>query len=1333
MLELSNIAVPLDAALPGREDLLRQAAAKKLQIHADGIASVRILKKSVDARKKSDVHFVMTLGVNLLSEDDEATLMYGLSMGNGVEVALVESWFPTIPPVHKNTDVRTLTPEPPLFIPEIPPTILPENYLRPVVVGTGPAGLFAALYLAKVGLRPLVLERGCDVDGRVAAVERFEREGILDPSTNIQFGEGGAGTFSDGKLTTNTKNPLTKTVLEWFAQAGAPEEILIDAKPHIGTDKLRQVVKTLRQNIQELGGEVRFNTCLEGLEFQDNALQAVVVRDTKTGAQELIPARAVILATGHSARDTFAMLQEKGLFMERKPFSVGVRIEHPQALINCSQYGEAADHPALGAADYKLSAHLKNGRGVYTFCMCPGGQVVAAASEEGGVCVNGMSVHARDGKNANSAVLVGVEPSDFPGTDPLAGVAFQRKLERDAYELARKNGGGPYVAPAQRVGDFLAASGYGKGKAPSCEKVKPTYARGVAWSDLRQCLPDFVADSLAQGILQFDRRLKGFASSNAVMTAVETRSSSPVRVVRDKQTLLASLADGTPVQGVYPCGEGAGYAGGIMSAAVDGLRVAQEVAQVLSPIDFQAFCEKLAPNKKTATRLQEGIREETPVPAGEEREYLDKKGNRFTYVPLTNGNVRLLDCKNEVPEVECPTFIDDVLVSEISSRAFLNATDIFRLTLPAGITRMEPGLLRQMKNLDYLALPDAIGMLDTSSLSRLSYVGVLCLPSMMRRVPVGLFRGCTIDTLRIGRSTDQIIPGAFENSTLKRVEVSPDNQYFFTDGQGIYRKSDFALVALAVPSASYEVVTGCTRICHKAFSGLSNLEQVFLPDTVEVIEPFAFFRSGLTAFVAPPRLKSIGEKAFYQCSSLQEIELNPSLGAIESDAFINTALKEIEIPAGVHHLGAHFCNAAQWVDGVPCPRLTVDPQNPLFMVDADQGLYQRTETGLRFVELINSQATRYEVAPGTKCIEANAFSRLTSLTAVELPEDLEAIGAEAFSGCSALRVVEGSEKLRAVGAGAFGGTALESFYFPETMDYLGRNALMLKPTNSYTLPVAVAKVTVHPNCRRYFMQESFLCERLDDGGVAVLLYYGHDKDVVIPHNATEVRSFCLVNAESVRSIHTHDGVNAYEADSFLAKNTVGRIVVDLVNHPVEGHTQVVFCYPDNSTGREAIRQSFVSRYFTPSSKIKVGIPPVGAYEDQQANTEAKENAQPSLQWSVKNAYDLSDEAMYWNPDVFDTGVYVLGRLMDPVMLSVESRNRFEPMIQRRTADVLLAFVERAYRKGMEQMFELGLINKDNVTELIDRAAAVNNVESMGYLFELRRRYFGYNVMAEFDL
>ncbi|MBR3502770.1 MAG: FAD-binding protein [Clostridia bacterium] len=526
MIRLSNLKVPLDYT---PSSLLKAAEAK---LNARGLVeSARVAKKSVDARDKGDVHFVMALDVAL--RGDEKKVLARLPRGVQAAPARPE---PVLRPI---SGARF------------------EN--RPVVVGLGPAGLFAAYTLALSGARPIVVERGQDVARRAAAVASFWSGGAFNPRSNVQFGEGGAGAFSDGKLTTGISDPRCAMALRILCECGAPEEILYLAKPHIGTDRLPGVVKALREKIVSLGGEVRFETRLVGLEVEGGRIAAAIL-ETADGARETLPADGVVLAIGHSARDTFEALNALGVRMARKPFSIGARIEHSQKMIDRSQYGAAASHPALGAADYKLSVRLPNGRSAYTFCMCPGGQVVAAASEAGGVVTNGMSAFARDGQNANSALLVGVEPEDFGGDDPLAGVRFQRLWEKAAFEL----GGGDYRAPAQRAGDFLRGV-----RSTGCGDVEPTYRPGVTYADLSECLPGFVTETMRLALQKMDRQLAGFASPGALLTGVETRSSSPVRILRGDDCQSVSL------RGLFPCGEGAGYAGGILSAAVDGMRVAE--------------------------------------------------------------------------------------------------------------------------------------------------------------------------------------------------------------------------------------------------------------------------------------------------------------------------------------------------------------------------------------------------------------------------------------------------------------------------------------------------------------------------------------------------------------------------------------------------------------------------------------------------------------------------------------------------------------------------------------------------------------------------------------
>lgn len=555
MLDISNIRVPLDQldGTAATEDrALRAAVLRRLRITPDDLAAVEPRKRSIDARKKGDVHLTYTVRIQLRgAANAERSLLERLGRRHaerGVSVVDDVADVAFRAPVHLGT----------------------KRVGRPVVVGAGCAGLFCALALAEAGLEPLLVERGQDSGYRSSSIERFNRTGKLDVESNIQFGLGGAGTFSDGKLATGTKSPLHRHILKTFVACGAQREILYDAKPHVGSDVLPTVVTNMCRRIGELGGEVRFSTRMVDLDTQGGCVRSITLRqkgsDSGLVVEERLPAANVVVACGHSARDVFELLRRRGVSLERKTFAMGVRIEHLQRDVDRAQYGPFAGHPALGAAPYKLVTHLGNGRSAFSFCMCPGGYVVAAASEEGGVVTNGMSLSDRKGENANSGLLANVFPDDLPGDDVLAGVELQRRCERSAYEA----GGGDYLAPAQLVGDFLQgvpSSGQGS--------VTPTYPRGVSWGDVATCLPGYVSETLRAAIPRMDRRLHGFSEASAVLTGVETRSSSPVRVTRGEGLQSLSTA------GLWPCGEGAGYAGGIMSAATDGLRVARTLVESL--------------------------------------------------------------------------------------------------------------------------------------------------------------------------------------------------------------------------------------------------------------------------------------------------------------------------------------------------------------------------------------------------------------------------------------------------------------------------------------------------------------------------------------------------------------------------------------------------------------------------------------------------------------------------------------------------------------------------------------------------------------------------------
>lgn len=533
MIRLSELALPLGHT----PEQLRDAVVQRLQIAPQDLLDLMVFKRSYDARKKNtEITFVYILHVTVR---DEARLLARFDKDPHVRPA-------------PDTEYQTVAQA---------PEGLRE---RPLVVGLGPCGLFAALLLAQMGFRPIVLERGREVRQRTKDTWALWRNRVLNPESNVQFGEGGAGLFSDGKLYSQIKDPkfYGRKVMQEFVRAGAPEEILYISKPHIGTFRLTGVVATMREEIRALGGEVRFEHKVTDLLIDKGQVEGVVLDNGET-----LHSRHVVLALGHSARDTFRMLHRREVFMEPKPFAIGFRIEHPQSLIDKARLGKYAGHPELGAADYKLVHHAKNGRAVYSFCMCPGGTVVAATSEPEQVVTNGMSQYSRNERNANAGIVVGVNPAqDFPG-GPLAGLDFQEQLESLAYRL----GGSDYCAPGQLVGDFI------KGQASTAlGEIEPSYKPGVLLGDLAPALPDYAIEAIREALPAFGKQIRGFDRADAVLTGVETRTSSPVRVTRDNETLQS-----LNVRGLFPAGEGAGYAGGILSAGVDGIRVAEAVARAM--------------------------------------------------------------------------------------------------------------------------------------------------------------------------------------------------------------------------------------------------------------------------------------------------------------------------------------------------------------------------------------------------------------------------------------------------------------------------------------------------------------------------------------------------------------------------------------------------------------------------------------------------------------------------------------------------------------------------------------------------------------------------------
>lgn len=528
MLRLTDIQLPLDHS----DTAIKAAILQKLGIENEELIKVSIFKRSYDARKKTAIVLIYTIDIETADDQKILNRLNGIS---GV----------TLTP---DTNYRFVT------------HAAGDQFKRPVVIGFGPCGLFVALILAQMGFRPIVLERGKEVRERTKDTWGLWRKRELQPESNVQFGEGGAGTFSDGKLWSQIKDPkhYGRKVLTEFVKAGAPSEIMYVSKPHIGTFRLVKMIEEMRASIETLGGEIRFQQKVTDFDIQNGQVHGLTINEN-----EYLPADHVVLAIGHSARDTFELVHQRGIYVEAKPFSIGFRIEHPQSLIDQARFGPNAGNKILGSADYKLVHHAKNGRSVYSFCMCPGGTVVAAASEPGRVVTNGMSQYSRNERNANSAIVVGISPADYP-EHPLAGIDFQRRLESLAYELGGKN----YNAPGQLVGDFLA-----KRASTELGTIIPSYKPGITLCDLADALPAYAIDAIREALPAFDKQIKGFAMNDAIITGVETRTSSPIRIKRNDDNLQS-----VNTQGLYPAGEGAGYAGGILSAAIDGIKVAEAVA-----------------------------------------------------------------------------------------------------------------------------------------------------------------------------------------------------------------------------------------------------------------------------------------------------------------------------------------------------------------------------------------------------------------------------------------------------------------------------------------------------------------------------------------------------------------------------------------------------------------------------------------------------------------------------------------------------------------------------------------------------------------------------------
>lgn len=531
-ISINNLKLGLDEDI----EILKEKAAKELSIKKSDIIDFEILRESVDARKK-EIKLIYRVLVSCKNEDKILSKARSKNIDRYNEKK-----------IFLKTGDKKL-----------------KN--RILIVGTGPAGLFAGYRLASMGYSPILIERGMEVDDRKKSIDEFWKNKRLNPDCNIQFGEGGAGTFSDGKLTTRIKDPRVKEILDIFAENGAPDEIRYSYKPHIGTDILIDIIKNIRYKIISMGGEFRFSTRLIDIKYKDDSIVNAVIRDLKNGRDEIIETENIILAIGHSARDTYEMLYNNKIVMKQKPFAIGVRIEHKQDLIDENQYGKYKNHPKLKASEYRLTYRAKNGRSCYSFCMCPGGTVVASSSEEGYLVTNGMSEYARDKDNANSAIVVSVKEEDFESSHPLAGMEFQRKYEKLAFEL----GGSNYKAPVQLLEDFI-----NNRESKKLGRITPSYTAGYVFKDINKVLPDYISEAIKDSVIFFDSKIKGFSNWDTVLTGIETRTSAPLRILRDENYE-------SNIRGLYPAGEGAGYAGGIVSAAVDGMKIAEKIMEKYSP------------------------------------------------------------------------------------------------------------------------------------------------------------------------------------------------------------------------------------------------------------------------------------------------------------------------------------------------------------------------------------------------------------------------------------------------------------------------------------------------------------------------------------------------------------------------------------------------------------------------------------------------------------------------------------------------------------------------------------------------------------------------------
>ena len=1289
-LELANLAIPLDAVLPEHKDLLYACVAKHLRIQPSDIAQVKILSKRVDATDKSNVHFVVSLGISLISESLELSLFSDTD-----SVASIwsrrsggSSAYGTIPYYSPgNALVRPLHTKPASKIYIIPDVFLKLNTKEPIVYGNDIASFIAALYLSKSGFTPTVL------------VAPFDKN--LDAKDS----------YFDGWIDVHEETGLTQLVFNLLTEFGISEEVRVEAQPYVSfTDYLnftQRVIGELKNagvhvysdaQILDIhfsagvfcgldfqykcageGESTRHDACTvagersgAGTEHDEGECARTDDRaahdegtehDAHAGTSEgsehetiSISANTLLFSPKSVQKHDYELLARCGFKLSQKPFPLGILFDFAPDVIEKGLYGSAAGHLALQSKYYRLGTATKNGD-------------LAVMS--------------------NGAILIDLDVPHEYSKSALDAFDYQQRLKEDFTWVKNET---PFLA------------------------------------DFRKKTDENITRKLDAALDSFESLIPGLLAKNTPIKEVQVGVAGPVSVCEPVDAF--SAVDGFvssehalglegfnvfSQNGVIVFGEGCGRQNRFMGAALSGVYAARKCVSRASCIDLNLLLDSkdATPSASTAqshpamqaqqtqaipetqaqqTQTQEDLIFQTT------KTFTDANNNEYEYIELNEKAVRIKSCKPAGLSLSMPVSIDNKTVLELDKRTFYDACNLEELVLPASLRQLLFGALSPLRNLKKLVMPAVLINFEVRALSSLSSLEELYLPDMLEKIPGNLLSACSPRYLHIGANTSAVGDNSFTHTKIKRVEVDARNPHLSSDGQALYSKDGTQLIAMVAAVENYTVLETCTCICHKAFAIHEQIRKVTFPDKLEHIEDFAFFRSNICEFTAPESLCNICTRAFAQCKNLNNVALNDNLKSIGDEAFFATPLQALNLPHSLMRVGKSFCNEAQLVNGQLAPKITLDERNETLFLDNEHAIYAKAPDGFLLMSFLDATIGSYNVLTGTVEIGANAFSGKQKLLYVVIPKSVKIIRKDAFKNCSSLRAVEGLEGVCEIEDGAFEGTNLDAINIPASLESFTENLFVIHNRGSRTPADVIPNINIDPDNERIFTKDGFICANGFGGEVVAMLYVGRQACAMFPECVNVVGPHCLAGAQHITKLVLHDGIRKLERGWTRSHSKVSCVEVHLRETTFQGRSGFKFYFPTHRGGLDDIRKAFDS--------CTIDIPTIFA---------------------------RSDEAMYWSHDLFLRSWNAVDRLIDPFMLSSVDKGKYEQLLKNHLQETFKEFITHAYLEGFVRLQELGYLTRDNIVDVIEMATEAGCVEVAGYLLELRRSAFGYDIMSDYDI